>query len=209
MNRYHIPVLIAVLLVLISCKGNGDEPKEPAIVQETPESVPDMQEEAGRIIEEQMTKMKKKEASMFPCSVFTQQELESLLGNPLDSGSYAFEHRSEDDRQWRSESCGWSGKGEEANEVSLWVSLPKHFDGGKVICYPPPGAGANNPYAPREISGLGDQAWWEYQKSWGIGTLRVCSDKALVEVKVDLAGNDEALAERVARSMAGKIISSQ
>jgi len=42
-----------------------------------------------------------------------------------------------------------------------------------------------------------------------MGTLRVCSDRALVEVEVDLAGNDEALAERVARTMAEKINSSQ
>lgn len=93
MNSHRRSVSIAVLLVLILWKGGGNEAAEQGIVQETAESVADMHEEAGRAIEEQMTKMKKKEASMFSCSTFTQQEVESLLGNPLDSGSYAFEHR--------------------------------------------------------------------------------------------------------------------
>jgi hypothetical protein len=46
-------------------------------------------------------------------------EIEALVGNALDKGSYAFDHRFENDRQYRSESCDWSAMQGEGNEVGL------------------------------------------------------------------------------------------
>lgn len=79
--------------------------------------------------------------------------------------------------------------------------LPKHFDSGQVECSP----GSAN----EEISGIGDQAWWEYQRSWGIGALRVCSAKVLMEVKVDLTGDDEPTARKMAQTIAEEVLASQ
>lgn len=157
--------------------------------------------EAQEIIEEQMKSLQEREAATFPCSLFPQAEIEALVGNPLDKGSYTFNHRFEDDRQYQSESCDWSAAGGEGNEVDLWVSLPKHFSSGRVECSP----GSDN----RKVSGIGDQAWWEYQEYFGMGTLRVCAAQAMVEVQVDLTGNDEAVARKIAQTMAEKVLASR
>ena len=54
-----------------------------------------------------------------------------------------------------------------------------------------------------------DRAWWEFQKYFGMGTLRVCSAKAMLEVKVDLTTRDEAVAKAIAQKMAERVLSSQ
>jgi len=157
--------------------------------------------EAQEIINQQMVSLQQKEAATFPCSMFSQSELEALVGNPLDKGSYAFNNVTENDRRYKTESCDWSAAQGEGNEVGLWIALRKHFDSGQVECSP----GSDD----RKISGIGDQAWWEYQKFFGMGTLRVCSAKAMLEVKVDLANKDEAKARNIAQTMAKKVLSLQ
>jgi len=209
MTRRWIVVVIVALSVLWGCGGSDRGEQEKAATQLNPGKIAEMSGEAEKIVDQQMEKIQEQEAATFPCSLFPQEEIDALVGNALETGSYTFEHRSEEARDYRSESCAWSAKGAEGNEVSLWVSLAKDFDSGQVVCYPPLGAEADNPYAPKKIPGIGDQAWWDYDKSWGIGTLRVCSPSALMEVKVDLAGDDEAFARKVARAMAEKVLTSQ
>lgn len=157
--------------------------------------------QAQKIIDQQMKGLQEREAATFPCSLFPQAEIDALVGNPLDKGSYAFNHRVEDDRQYKSESCDWSVVGGEGNEVGLWVSLPRHFASGQVECSP----GSTN----RKITGIGDQAWWEYQKYFGMGTLRVCSATAMVEVKVTVENRDEAKAKKIAQTMAERALASR
>lgn len=201
--------MAAGLVLLCSCGTSDKETAETPSVQSSPAEVEEMTREADQIVGQGMEKMQKQEAATFPCSVFTQEEIEALAGNPLDKGSYMFENRTEDDRVYKGESCAWSAKGGQGNEVSLRVSQAKHFDSGQVVCYPALGAEADNRWAPKKIPGIGDQAWWEYKKSWGMGTLRFCSAKMLAEVHVDLTGDDEAAAEKMARAVAGKVLASQ
>jgi hypothetical protein len=193
--------LIAMGLVLLCSCGTPDTETNETSAQATPEQIKEAQEEAAKIIERQMANLQEKEASTFPCSLFPQEEIEGLAGNPLDKGSYMFNHVSDNDRNYRSESCDWSAKGGEGNEVALWVSLPKHFDSSKVECSP----GSAN----QKISGIGDQAWWDYQKYFGMGTLRVCSAKAMLEVKVTLKSKDEAAAKKIAQTITDKVLTSQ
>ena len=63
--------------------------------------------------------------------------------------------------------------------------------------------------ANQRTSGIGDQAWWDYQKYWGMGTLRVCSGKAMLEVKVTVKSKEEAAARKIAETMATKVLASQ
>ncbi|MEK6775888.1 MAG: hypothetical protein AABY87_03265 [bacterium] len=147
------------LVLLCSCGTSDKETAETPSVQSSAAEVEEMTREADKIVEQEMENMQKQEAATFPCSVFTQEEIEALAGNPLDKGSYMFENRTEDDRVYKSESCAWSAKGGQGNEVSLQVSLAKHFDSGQVVCYPPLGAEDDNPWAPKKVSGVGDQAW--------------------------------------------------
>ena len=170
MTTRWISVVVAALSVLWGCGGSDKEAQEKAATQVGAEKVEEMSREADKIIDQQMEKIHEQEAATFPCSLFPQEEIEALVGNPLEEGRYTFENRSEDGRKYGSESCAWSAKGAEGNEVNLWVSLAKHFDPHQVVCYPPLGAADNNPWAPKKVPGIGDQAWWEYEKSWGIGT---------------------------------------
>jgi hypothetical protein len=187
------------MLFLAACSSSNKQASETA--EPTPEQVKAMQREADKIIDQQMTKLQKKEASTWPCSLFSQSEIEALAGNPLDKGSYAFNNVSDNDHEYKSESCGWSASGGGSNEISLWVSLPKHFKSGRVECSP----GSTD----KKISGIGDQAWWEYQKYWGAGTLRVCSEKAMLEVKATMKGAEEAAVRKTAQAVAEKVLASQ
>jgi hypothetical protein len=157
--------------------------------------------DAQRIIDQQMKGLKEREAATFPCSLFPQAEIETLVGNPLDKGAYAFNNVIRNDHQYKSESCDWSAAGGDGNEVGLTVSLPKHFASGEVECEP----GSDD----QKTSGVGDQAWWDYQKFFGMGTLRVCSAKAMLEVKVTVTSKDQALARKIAQAMAEKVLASQ
>ena len=80
------------------------------------------------------------------------------------------------------------------------MSLPKHFASGPVECEP----GSDD----QKTSGVGDQAWWDYQKFFGMGTLRVCSAKAMLEVTVTVPSKDQALARKIAPAMAEKVLAS-
>jgi hypothetical protein len=157
------------------------------------------EQQAQAIIDQQLQRMQEREAATFPCSLFPQAELEALLGNPLDKGSYAFNNVSDNDHSYKSESCAWSAAQGSGNEADLWVSQPKHFVSGQVECSP--GSG-------QEISGIGDQAWWNFQKYFGTGTLRVCSTQAMLEVKITMAGKNEAKARKIAGTMAEKVLES-
>jgi len=42
-----------------------------------------------------------------------------------------------------------------------------------------------------------------------MSTLRACSAKAMLEVKIDLTINDEAMARNIAKTMAEKVLASQ
>ena len=193
--------MVMNLALLPSCGAPDKAADQKTPAQAAPGQVKDLQKEADRIVEQQMANLQTKEASTFPCSLFPQQEIERLAGNPLDKGSYTFNNITVDDHSYKSESCDWSAKGGQGNEVVLSVSLPKHFKSGAVEC--------EQDHANKKISGPGDQSRWEYVKSFGMGTLRVCSAKAMLEVKVTVTSKEEALAKRLAQSVSDKVLASQ
>jgi len=193
--------MIMGLGLLAACSSSDNDSDETLSDASNPAQIEQMQQDAQKIIDQQMNRMQQKEAATWPCSLFPQADIEALAGNPLDKGSYTFVNAFEDDHQYKREACDWSARGDDGNEISLWVSLPKHFGSGHVEC-----SGGD---ASKALAGIGDQAWWDYQKYWGMGTLRACSDKAMLEVKVTEKGKDEAAAKNTAMKVAGKILASQ
>jgi hypothetical protein len=189
------------VFLLSSCGSATTDTDESAAARDTPRQSEARQQEAQDIIEQQMKSLQEKEASTFPCRLWSQEAIEALAGNPLDKGSYTFVNAFENDREYQREECSWSAKGGQGTAVGLWVSLPKHFASGQVECSP----GSEH----AKIAGIGDQAWWDYQKFAGMGTLRVCSARAMLEVNVDLEGNDEALARTIAQTMSEHVLASQ
>jgi hypothetical protein len=188
--------LMAVSLCAFAC-GGSDQPDAANALDSIGISQRDM-DEASRIIDSTLAQMKREEAVTFPCNLFTAADVAQLTGTPADSGSYTFVNRTEDDREWKSEECLWEGTSEQDVDVDVWVSLPKHFTAGQVICHPLIGG--------QPLSGIGKTASWFYMLGSGIGTLRVCTDGALFEVKVDRPDDDEAAVKRTAQTIANQIL---
>jgi hypothetical protein len=182
--------VVAGLVFSLSCGPNQGEAGEGGQIDPG----------AQKTIGQQMKRAQAKEAATFPCSLFPPAEIAALVGNPLEKGSYAFNHVIRGDHEYKSESCDWSASASGGNEVRLSVSLPKHFASGQVECMP----GDDS----QKTTGIGDQAWWDYDKLLGTATLRVCAAKALVEVKVTVPSKDETTARNIAQSMAEKVLAS-
>ena len=190
-------MLAAALALLFSaCGGGGDDAAETAAIDSLSE---DDAAQVDAIITQALREVQEQEAATFPCSLFTSEEMGEIVGTPVDSGSYTFVNRSEDDREWKSEACAWSTQADDNTVVDAWVSLPAHFDSGQVACNPMIGA--------TELSGAGRSAWWQYMQGYGLGTLRVCTDAALLEVKLDRGQSaTETDVQELARRVADQIV---
>ena len=184
-----------VWLGVVAACGKSDKPRdEPAPV---PGPTPD-QAQAQQIIEQQLDAMQQKSAAKFPCSLFTQPEIEGLMGLSLDPGEYTFNNVDEDNHQYQADECLWS-KLNVPDEARLSVSQTKHFKSGKVEC----DAGGLH----HKLTGLGDEAYWEWQ-SYGIGELRVCTTQVMVKARIYKKGKDEATNQKIARAVAEKALAS-
>jgi hypothetical protein len=200
MKRHSVVCVVASLALLGAC-GTAEQPKEETPLAQSTAQQTAEQKEAEKIIDQKLAEVKRTDAARYPCSLFPQPEIEALVGNPLETGNYTFNNVSEDAHSFKAENCDWSAKGGEGNEAGVWASLPKHFDSGKVECSP--GSDSDT------ISGIGDHAWWNYQKAYGMGALRVCSTKAMLEVKVTVKSKEEAAARKMAQTMAERVLASQ
>jgi hypothetical protein len=138
-------------------------------------------------------------AATFPCNIFSSAYLHRLMTMEMDGGTYSLVSRTEDTHAWKSDACVWQAKGEVAGMAELWISQAKHFDAGSVECYPPPEGGET-------LEGVGTKAWWRFQRSWSIGTLRVCAVHGLLEVQVTRPGADDATVRTIARTIAQRAI---
>ena len=199
----------SVLVVLLTACGEAPSPREapPPELAEPESPAPEVEPQAtgmdaaqiDALIDGAIAREEAKSAAQYPCSLYGTADVEALLGVAMRAGDYAFVHRTENDDNWRSEACDWSAREMGGPRLSLWVSKPTHFDGGGVACF---GLASDDVAEPE----LGRLAKWTFQKSFGWGTLRVCSDAALTEVVVMRGPKDEAAAHAIARSVASKAL---
>jgi len=189
--------LAAALIIIGAACSGGAEDNEQDLSSDSPSPADAAQ--ADSMIAGAMQQLKETEMARFPCSLFRPEEMTGIAGVPVDSGSYTFVNRSEDNIEWKSEACAWSRQEDMNTVVDVWVSLPAHFPSGKVECHPLTGE--------PEVPGIGKSAWWQYYDGYGLGTLRVCSDSALMEVKVDKGKSaSEAQTQETARKVAEEIM---
>lgn len=193
-----IVIFFVILGIALTACTREKENKKKTTLTKSDEAA---QREAEVIIKRELEKMEKKEAVTFPCSLFKTDEIIAINGNPVESGAYTFNHMDEDGRKFRAAECAWLNKEEGGGTVNLWVSRIEHFDSGKVECYPPPGKSG-----PGNLAGIGTAAYWDFVKYFGMGTLRVCSEKALFEVKINKKGADEGAVQGMARKVAEKAL---
>jgi hypothetical protein len=141
-------------------------------------------------------------AAAFPCNLISQQEIEQLAGNPLDRGDASTDYVTEDTANWAALECAWLKPGaQNPTEITLAVSRAADFPEGSVQCPPSPASSTM-------VTGLGEQGLWSWADTGTtitVGKLRVCADKALVDVRVDSAGSGEAHLA-VARGVAQKAL---
>lgn len=187
-------VFAALLFVSIVTSRGGavDEAPPSGPKGNVDEFLEELSEEAEETIAPVDEHEAERNAATFPCNIFSQGYLAKLMGAEMDGGTYSLVSRTEDSHAWKSDACVWQSTGGGSGKADLWISQAKHFDSGKVACYPPlDGA--------EPFSGLGTKAWWRFQKSWGIGTIRACSASALAEAEVARPGADEAAVRQSAR----------
>jgi hypothetical protein len=196
MPFHHFQRVAILVAVTAACGGGGgsetDEVQIDSLSSEDAAQV-------DSVITQALREVAEDEATTFPCSLFTSEEIAGMVGTPVDSGSYTFVNRSEDDIEWKSQACAWSTQADDNTVVDAWVSLPAHFDSGEVACHPMIGA--------TELSGVARGAWWQFMDGYGLGTLRVCTDAALLEVKLDRGESaTEAEVQELARRVADEIV---
>ena len=158
-----------------------------------------LSEDAEETIEPAEEHEAERSAATFPCNIFSSEYMQRLMTMEMDGGTYSLVSRTEDTHAWKSDACIWQAKGDVAGVAELWVSQAKHFDSTKVECYAPPAGG-------EAVEGIGTKGWWRFQRSWSIGTLRVCAVHALLEVQVTRPGADEAIVRQTARTIAQRAI---
>lgn len=190
--------LFAVMTV--SACGGGEESAESGAA--ALEAIDAQMQEAEAIIDRELTRVEREESATFPCSAFTLAEMQALAGDSLQAPAYAFVHKTEDESEWRAESCDWLEANEGGTSVSVWVSRPEHFDSGSVECHwlggEPRTEGLDS------VPGL-REARWDFP-GFGRGTLRLCTDRGLLEVLVDRGDEDEGAAFATARGVAEKAL---
>lgn len=201
MKRNVLAVLVAATFVarLWSIVGAADDAVPPGPTENVDEFLRGLSEEADETIDPSDEHDAERNAATFPCNIFSAAYLERVMGTPMDGGAYSLVNRTEDASNWKSDACVWKPKGDVAGAADLWISQAKHFDATHVECYAPPEGGD-------PLDGIGIKAWWRFQKSWGIGTLRVCGLPALLEVEVARPGAEEVVVRQSARTIAQRAL---
>ena len=190
-------VLVASLVASRSRAVDEIPPSGPKV--NVDEFLEELSEEAEETIAPVDEHEAERNAATFPCNIFSEAYLAKLMEVAMDGGAYSLVSRTEDAHAWKSDACVWQATGGGSGKADLWISQAKHFDSGKVACYPPLDGAEPFP-------GVGTKAWWHFQKSWGIGTLRACSASALVEAQVARPGADEAAVRQSARAIVQRAI---
>ena len=199
-NKKRFAALVLSLVVGLApsfaraTEEGGAEPKG-----NVDEFLEGLSEDAEETIEPVDEHELERNAATFPCNIFSEAYLARLMEVGMDGGSYSLVSRTEDSHAWKSDACVWQPKDGATPKAELWVGMAKHFDSGKVECYPPLGGG-------EPLTGIGTKAWWSFQKSWGIGTLRVCAPSALLEAQVTRPGADDAVVRQSARTIAQRAV---
>lgn len=116
----------------------------------------------------------------FPCTLITTEEMSELAGNPMGGGDLSVNVVDEDGVTYDGPECTWPAVEQGGTEVRLQVSRAEDFPSGTVGCPPPTGE-----YT--DILNLGDSATWSVDSGTEleVGTLRVCTPEAFVQVVAD------------------------
>lgn len=197
--------LLTAMAVTIGACGGGSDGGSDAAGDTTPTEATSPDTTAIDTVAE-TTSTTAGESESFPCSLIPQADVEEIAGNPLDEGWASVSQVTENTASWSASVCAWTGPtGSDSTEITLSVSRADDFPSAAVECPEIPGTST-------PVLGLGNSAQWSWVDAGTtttVGELRVCTDDALVHVRIAGAGSgDEQLAiarEAAERSIAALI----
>ncbi len=160
------------MLTVAGCGGDDDEIRSGG-ADDTP-SAPEMS-----------TSMEDRPdpADVEVCDLATEADVEAAFGADLPAGSYSGGGTDEDGVQWQSDNCNWDI--EDGLEVSLEYSTAEDFADGELLC--PELDSFSTPSTPVEGLDATSAAWVNDQVDPDEGTLRVCTDTALINIDIETA----------------------
>jgi hypothetical protein len=161
--------VLALTLVLAGC-GDDDDEITSGGADETPSaSAPEA------------TETEQPAGGVEVCELATEADVEAAFDEDLPAGSFSSGSTDEDGVQWQSDICNWDV--EDGLEVSLALSTAEDFADGELLC--PELDSFDTPATPVEGLDATSAAWVTDQVDPDEGTLRVCTDTALIGIDIE------------------------
>ena len=170
--RTVLTVLALALSVTLSACGDDDEPiSSGGTSEETEESPTD----PGTTASDEAP------VDVEVCDLADEADAEAAFEEDLPPGSLSSGSTDEDGVQWQSDNCNWDI--EDGLEVSLEYSTAEDFADGELLC--PELDSFDTPSTPVEGLDAASAAWVNDQVDPDEGTLRICTDTALVDIDIE------------------------
>lgn len=115
------------------------------------------------------------------CELATEADVEAAFGEDLPPGSFSSGSTDEDGVQWQSDNCNWDV--EDGLEVRLAYSTAEDFADGALLC--PELDSFDTPSTPVEGLDAVSAAWVVDQIDPEEGTLRICTETALINIDTE------------------------
>lgn len=195
MSVARLVVAVLILVGLSGCGGSeGGQPSSADNEGETstgPENSesdePDSDDDSEDDSEDDSDDESSSDAAGDPCGLLSEDDLATSLGQSLGEGRQSSGANTSQDLSWSSVRCTWGEA--ESLELRLSVSDADSFEDGVLQCPEPAGIVAEV----TQVSGIGTQAWWEWDDFSGAeGLLRVCTETALLDIALQAPDGDSA-----------------
>lgn len=114
------------------------------------------------------------------CGGLTTEALEQIFGAGLVGPEVERGRDSQNGVTWTDTGCDWENDAADL-DLDLDIAVASDFPDGTVGCFEPGGVGEVT-----AVEGIGTQAWWKVGDiDEAEGTLRVCTDDALIDFEID------------------------
>ena len=162
--------VLALTLALAGCGDSDDDEIRSGGADETPSSAAPETSETDQ-----------PDGEVEVCELATEAEVEAVFGEDLPPGSFSSGSTDEDGVQWQSDNCNWDV--DDGLEVRLAYSTAEDFAEGELLC--PELDSFDTPSTPVEGLDAVSAAWVVDQIDPEEGTLRICTDSALINIDTE------------------------
>lgn len=176
--------VIALTFTLVGC-GDDDEPIRSGGSEEPTLSEPDLSETLR--------------VRPMVCDLATEADVEAAFGEDVPPGSISSGSTTdENDLSWMSDNCNWDV--EDGLEVSLALTFADDFADGELLC--PELDSFDVPSTPVEGLDATSAAWVNDKIDPHEGTLRICTERELMDIDIESPDGSRDPATMQAQAMA-------